>query len=165
VTDFSENGIGVSNIQYLLPETQKTISRYIIKTKDIYISIAGSIGFVGIIPQELDDANLTENAAKLCLKTGIVEQKFLMYWLSADQVQRDIKSQTVKNAQPKLALARIQKLPCVLPTVQEQRQISDTLDTLVARREAAEKKLAVYQNLFKTLLHELMSGERRIKNV
>jgi len=162
VTDLSENGVDISNIQYLKPETQKTISRYTISTTDIYISIAGSIGFVGIIPYQLEGANLTENAAKLVLKTNKIQQKFLMYWLAGDQVQRDVKSQTVKNAQPKLALARIQKLLCVLPIIEEQKQISDTIDAIVLHIENAQSKLTVYQNLFKILLHELISGSRRL---
>jgi type I restriction enzyme S subunit len=162
VTDLNDNSVDVSNIQYLEPETQKHISRYTISSKDIYISIAGSIGFVGIIPTELDGANLTENAAKLCIKSDTIDQRFLMYWLSGDQVQRNIKSQTVKNAQPKLALARIQKITCVLPTLEEQKKVAEVIDGIRTRTEITQEKLLTYQNLFKTLLHELMSGERRI---
>lgn len=162
VTDFSNNSVNLDNIRYLKPETQKSISRYTISSKDIYISIAGSIGFVGIIPNELENANLTENAAKICLNTEKINQQFLMYWLNSDSVQKDIKSQTVKNAQPKLALSRIQKLPCVVPNYQEQEKISKTIDSINEKIESAQSELSVYQKLFKTLLHEFMSGERRV---
>lgn len=162
VTDFTENSVDTSDIHFLTPEVQKKIARYTISVKDIYISIAGSIGIVGIIPHELDGSNLTENAAKLCIKSKVIEQRFLMYWLAAETVQRDIKSQTVKNAQPKLALARIQQLPCVVPSTEEQIRISTAIDTVVDATQNAEVKHRVYRKLFKTLLHELMSGERRL---
>lgn len=163
VTDLSDNSVDLSNIQYLTPETQRSISKYTISINDIYISIAGSIGFVGIVPNELDGANLTENAAKLCLKVSRVQHRYLMYWLISDQVQKDIKLQTVKNAQPKLSLARIQNIPCVIPSDDEQTQISEMIDAVRLKISLAENKLSAYQNLFKTLLHELMSGEKRIK--
>lgn len=50
-----------------------------------------------------------------------------------------------------------------LPTLKEQEGIANALYSIDQNIEMAEKKLSVYQNLFKTLLHELMSGERRAK--
>ena len=163
VTDLNDNTVDQSGLLYLTPEIQKQISRYTISTKDVYISIAGSIGFVGIIPAALDGANLTENAAKLCIRSvATVNQRYLMYWLSGKTVQKDIKSQTVKNAQPKLALARIQQLPLVLPTLEEQKKIAFVIDSIQERLKLAEERMVLCESLFKTLLHELMGGERRL---
>ena len=47
--------------QYIDEETHSAISRYIVNTGDIVISIVGTIGLIGKIHSSLDNANLTEN--------------------------------------------------------------------------------------------------------
>ncbi len=63
IVDFGENSIDTSDLRYITDDTFDQISRYIIRKEDVYLSIVGSIGKAGVIPDELDGANLTENAA------------------------------------------------------------------------------------------------------
>lgn len=49
------------------------------------------------------------------------------------------------------------------PSYNEQVEIAGVIESVNKRIEFAQKKLSEYQCLFKTLLHELMSGERRVK--
>jgi type I restriction enzyme S subunit len=51
----------------------------------------------------------------------------------------------------------------VKPNIPEQKKIALTLLAIDKKIESSQEKLFAYQNLFKTLLHELMSGERKIK--
>ena len=66
--------------QYIDEETHQAISRYIVNTGDIVISIVGTIGLLGKIHSSLDKANLTENCVKLA---GIhtVTSDYLYYTL------------------------------------------------------------------------------------
>ena len=66
--------------QYIDEETHSAISRYIVNTGDIVISIVGTIGLIGKIHSSLDNANLTENCVKLA---GIhtVTSDYLYYTL------------------------------------------------------------------------------------
>jgi restriction endonuclease S subunit len=50
-----------------------------------------------------------------------------------------------------------------LPPKEEQIKIDASLDIIGQKIESAQQKLSNQQNLFKTLLHELMSGERRVR--
>jgi len=166
VTDFSEFSVDTHAIQFVPETVQKLISRYIIKTKDVFISIAGSIGISGMIPEHLDGANLTENAARLIYKDPkIICPRYLMYWLASDYCQNEIKAQTVKNAQPKLALARIKLLKMVLPPLQEQMNIVNTIDIAGKTSENARAKKNQFQDLFRTLLHQLMTAEIRVNDL
>ena len=72
VVDFKNGSIDIRNLKYLSQEVQVQISQYIINRTDVYISIAGTIGICGVIPDELDRANLTENAARLIIKDKTV---------------------------------------------------------------------------------------------
>ena len=51
------------------------------------------------------------------------------------------------------------------PNINEQNRISNILTTIDHKIETVQLKLSIYQNLFKTLLHELMSGKRRVRRI
>ena len=77
---------------------------YIIHKEDVYITVAGTIGRVGKIPEEIDGANLTENADRLVF--SMLEQNWLIKCLESNIVQSQIANVTTKVGQPKLAIKR-----------------------------------------------------------
>ena len=80
VADFLDVGtVNLETIQYITEDIYKQIKNYIITSNDLYISIAGTIGKTGIIPKELDGANLTENAAKLVYKIDDISNKYIYF--------------------------------------------------------------------------------------
>jgi type I restriction enzyme S subunit len=157
VTDFANFSIDTSDLRYLTPGIRATIARYTIGKNDVYISIAGSIGVTGMIPARLDGANLTENAAKLVLNENVIDPCFLMYFLASEAAQTEIRGQTVKNAQPKLALARIASLGIPLPPLFEQRKIAAVLGLVQKAIEQQERLIALTTELKKALLHKLFT--------
>ena len=166
VTDFTGHGVDTDNIRYVPRGYESAISRYIISTDDVYISIAGTIGLVGQIPKVLDGANLTENAARISLTSGKVIPRFLMYALASGACQTQIVQSTATNAQPKLALVRIEqiKLP-VPPTLDDQHEIVAVLEGIDRKADLHMRKRAVLEELFKTLLHKLMTGEIELEEL
>ena len=133
VADFNEYGtVDLGNIQYISDEVYEQIKRYIINKEDIYISIAGTIGKSGIIPEELDGANLTENACRLILSKEI-NQRFMYYaTISPDFIRQETESTKI-SAQPKLALTRLADIIIAYPPIVEQQSIVATLDSLKSK--------------------------------
>ena len=107
VVDFTDNGIDRSNLKYIDEEAFEKTKRYTIHKDDVYISIAGTIGRVGIIPDDLSGSNLTENAAKITNISSKVDHRYLMYYLRGPVGQGQIVIRTGGTSQPKLALYRI----------------------------------------------------------
>ena len=107
VVDFGDHGINRSDIKYIDAKTFDYIKRYTIDSSDIYISIAGTIGRVGIVPKDLSGANLTENAAKITDISDDVDHRYLMYYLRSPIGQGAIRNRTGGTSQPKLALYKI----------------------------------------------------------
>ena len=166
VTDFNDFSVDKSGLLFLTEEVQNQISRYIINQNNVFISIAGSIGKTGMIPSELDGANLTENAARLIVNNSSqLYPRFLMYCLASHHCQGEIKAQTVKNAQPKLALSRIKSLKVLLPSLKEQTEITDALDLAEHKTENVRSYLASLQDIFRILLHELMTAKTRVHDL
>ena len=130
VADFTDEGtIDLSDIHYINNSVFQQIKNYIISDKDIYISIAGTIGKSGIIPSCLNGANLTENACKLVLKDGL-DQRYVYWFTKSDKFKDQISLATRQTSQPKLALTRLAEVLISLPPLAVQQRIVERLDSL-----------------------------------
>ena len=140
LADFNDFGsITLENIQYISDEVYNQIKRYTISSKDVYISIAGTIGKSGIIPKELEGANLTENACKLVLDSCAYKY-FVYYFTKSTLFLNQIKKLTMISAQPKLALTRLATVNIPLPPLPTQKLIVSHLDKLSSKVRAIEEK-------------------------
>ena len=134
VTDFNDFGsVDLDSIQYVTEDIFKEIKNYIISDKDLYISIAGTIGKTGIIPKELNGANLTENAAKLVFDNEKYDKYYLLYFTNSLPFLEQIGLATKVVAMPKLALVRLKEVYIPLPPLSEQQRIVSKLDLLFAK--------------------------------
>ncbi len=146
VVDFANGSVSMEGLKYLDKNTYDKISRYIIRCDDVYISIAGSIGIIGIIPEKLDGANLTENAARLIIKDkSVLSRNFLAQFLQTSIGQQAIKDRTNTVGQPKLALERIKTIAMKIPPIQEQEIISTNLRRIL--KESAELSTALEEQI------------------
>jgi type I restriction enzyme S subunit len=118
--------------------------RSTISKDDVYISIAGSIGKIGIVPESLDGANLTENAAKIVVNQ-VMSKKALCYALNTPFVQEQIKKSIVSTNQPKLALFRIEKRVVPVPPWREQFRIVEKVEELFSFLDAGVESLRKVQ--------------------
>ncbi|WP_263809795.1 restriction endonuclease subunit S [Salinibacter pepae] len=160
VTDMKGGSIDPEELEYLKEETYQKISRYTISTNDVYISIAGTIGVAGVIPEELDGANLTENAARIHGLDG-VKKDYLSIYLQSKFGQDEVYRMTVGSSQPKLSLFRIKRLEVVLPPLDLQKRIASVVERF-DQRISSEQKLANHlRSLKKGLMQDLLTGEVR----
>lgn len=158
VTDFENGTVNLSGLKYITKEVFDRISNYTINKNDVYISIAGTIGLVGTIPDALDGKSLTENAAKLVTRDRkILDTKYLAYCLSAEEAQRQIRERTKALGVPKLALDRIRTIQIPLLSIESQQKMVADLDKKEQRiaefksqiAEAETKKAAILDTYLK----------------
>lgn len=116
VRDLSNGTVDLTGLVYLNEETHFLIKRYVISKDDIFISIAGTVGLVGIIPPIISHANLTENCAKITNLKYTLLQDYICLFLQSKKGQYYIESRTGGASQPKLALNRITSIPFILPS-------------------------------------------------
>ena len=120
VTDMKD--CTIRGCAYVDDHIYNLIKKYTINSGDIYITVAGTIGDVGIVPNKYNGANLTENADKLILCSAISKDWFLLY-LQSNMCKKQIKDATTKVGQPKLAIKRIEDIIIGLPPRNEQEKI------------------------------------------
>ena len=166
VTDFRNHSVAKDQVRFVPRGYENAIARYTISKTDVYISIAGTIGLIGQVPESLDGANLTENAAKITSIDPKVVTRYLMYALASTACQSQIARATGRNAQPKLALTRFERIELPLPpTLVEQHEIVAILDAIDGKIDLHRRKRAVLDDLFKALMHKLMTGEISVSDL
>ena len=127
VSDMTDGGVSTDRLLYVPEDIYPSISKYIINKADVFITVAGTIGRVGKIPDELDGANLTENADRLVL--AVVNQDWLIKVLQSGMIQEQIAEATTQVGQPKLAIVRIERFLIPLPPLHEQERIVSAINT------------------------------------
>tara|TARA_R110001583_G_scaffold168278_1_gene321134 strand:- start:14558 stop:15817 length:1260 start_codon:yes stop_codon:yes gene_type:complete len=159
VTDFKEFGLERSKIKFIDEESHKANKRYVISIKDVYISIAGTIGRVGIIPSDLDGSNLTENAAKICDFIDPYWQLYVLRFLRSYMGQKTLMARTSGSSQPKLALYKISEMPLLLPPenlLTKFTYIASNLEQLIENLDKKNDNLNKQRDM---LLPKLISGQ------
>ncbi|HFA48295.1 MAG TPA: restriction endonuclease subunit S [Bacteroidetes bacterium] len=161
VADMFNGGVKINQVKYVPEDVFPIISRYTISEKDIFITVAGTLGIVGTVPASLDGANLTENADKLT--NLLCDRDYLLFVLMSSIVQKHIKAEQTSNAQPKLALTRIRKFFIPYPSLKEQKRISTLIIKIQKEIDFLENEFSCFQTQKKGLMQKLLTGEVRVK--
>ena len=154
VVDFDDNGLNPSNIKFITSEVYETIRQYTITDKDIYVSIAGTIGRVGIVPVSFSGANLTENAANITNISDNVYAPYLCYFLKGYTGQTILKSKAGGTSQPKLALYRIAEVEFPNLPLEIQKRIADILSAYDDLIENNRRRIALLERVARELYRE-----------
>lgn len=159
VSDCKKGTVSLDDLRYVYEEDWAQIRRYTISKNDLYISIAGTLGIVGTVPDRLDGSLLTENAAKIVLKNKeAVNKRFLKYYLLSEEPHKHfLQSKGTGGGVPKLALFRIEDTPILLPSSLEQREIASILTSVDAVIEKTEAQISKLQDLKKGMMQELLT--------
>jgi type I restriction enzyme, S subunit len=147
--------ISTDSLKYISDEVRAQIAKYTIDRDDVYITIAGTIGDVGTVPDQLHGQNLTENAAKIVFRE--IDKKFLLMALRSTDVQSQFQEKMKQMAQPKLALKRISGARVPVPPLAEQHRIVAIVDKLTGLCDRLEKSLARGEDTRRRLLDALLA--------
>lgn len=165
VTDFYERDYFLDELESLYENTFNALERYEIRSGQLFISIAGSLGYVGVHRTEDDGAIrtiLTENAARL-IPLGTIEPEFVAQYMNSAMVQNQVTAEKgTGGGVPKLALFRIEQFWLAWPNEDEQVQIAGRLRAMTERIRD-EGKFLRKLNLQKVgLMDDLLTGRVRV---
>lgn len=164
VLDFFENEIIFDELEYLEKRTFFALNRYQIFSGNIFISIAGSIGYSDVYrPNFKHQTILTENAARIVINNDNYPE-YISLVINSDKIQRQINAEKgTGGGVPKLALFRIENLRMSIAPVTEQKRIT----SLVSNHEFIIKQEEIFSSkskqLKKGLMDDLLTGRVRVK--
>ena len=143
-----------NQFQYIDEETHSAISRYIVNTNDIVISIVGTIGLIGKIHTSLNNANLTENCVKLA-NIHTVTSDYLYYTLCYKKQIKEIELLTVGAVQSKLPMYNIQSMKILVPPAEVIEDFQHKFDIFNEQIEANTIEIQRLYELQSVLLAKL----------
>ena len=167
VSDFNNYSINQDKLKYISDDLAEKLKNYKISTEDLYLSIAGTIGKIGIIPYELDKSFFTENAVKLTNLSNAINNKFLLNCFKTNFIQNLINDSITSSGQPKLAIFRIENFSIPLPPLEEQQEIVRILDEVLENENKVKELLELEERidiLEKSILHKAFKGELGTQN-
>ncbi|OHB36689.1 MAG: hypothetical protein A2Y09_00285 [Planctomycetes bacterium GWA2_39_15] len=166
VDDLSWDGsFDLDNVKYITEENQKPIARYISNTNDILLTIVGAtVGKCGLVPEELDGHNITENFARLIVNTELFNPQFLTYCLQSKIVQYQIDEYTGKGSQGKLAIFRIKKLLIPNIALTEQMRILNLISSAFDRQKIIEKLIEAKQTEISKFIESSIINKKGLTN-
>lgn len=128
-------------------------------TGTILITIAANIGFTGIL--QFDSAcpdsliGLTPNER--------MSAEFLQYYLVTQQSEMD--RLAPRGTQKNINIQFLKPWPIPVPTINEQYEIARSLSIVDQKRRLAKEKKRLFEELFLSLLHQLMTAEIRVNDI
>ena len=153
-----------NDYEYVDDETQQSISRYIVSTGDLLISIVGTIGLTAIVDHTLNKANLTENCVKLTNLKNVTPEYLLLFLRSSQGVEA-ISKGTVGAVQLKLPIKNIQSFAVPLLCDEELLPLNETLSAIFSQISVNIVEMKQLSDIRDTILPKLMSGEFDVSGI
>ncbi len=146
------------NTLFIDESTHRILERSQICPGDVLVSIAGTIGRVGVVPEDVPPLNCNQAVAIVRPKKDI-HRPFLRHWLESFAAQAQMRGATVTGTISNLSLAQLGNLKVPLPPLPEQRRIAEILDKADALRVKRRAALAQLDTLAKSIFFEIF-GEK-----
>ena len=168
--DFADHGIPFLRVQnisggnvnfadetlFIDEHVNEALKRSRILPGDVLLSIAGSIGRTGVVPNDAPPMNCNQ-AVAILRTTDKVHRPFLRHWLECEDAQKQMRGATVTGTIQNLSLSQIGELKVVLPPLPEQRRIAAILDKADALRAKRREALAQLDELTQSIFIEMFA--------
>ena len=101
------------------------------KESDVYISAAGTIGKVGVLPTvpEGYTVSLTENAHKVTANE-LLHRDYIAQILTADSIQQQLKHSATRTGTPKLSISSLKNLQIPFVDADMQKEFLEHIHTI-----------------------------------
>jgi type I restriction enzyme S subunit len=155
------------DLQYVdLDDT--TASVYRLSAGDLLFNRTNSYELVGrtAIVESDTNAVFASYLVRLTVDHGQVDPRYLNYFLNWDVAQSELKKLASRGvSQANISAGKLRNFSVPVPTPDEQREIVAILDVIDSKIDLYKRKRAVLEELFKTVLHQMMTGEIRVADL
>jgi type I restriction enzyme S subunit len=132
----------------------KELKRSILKVNDILFAIAGSVGKLGLVTEDLLPANTNQAFAIIRLK-NLKSLDFVLQILNSRTMKKYIYQNMSVGAQPNLNLEQMGDFKFSLPSIEEQQKIASYLSAIDTKIEAVNNQITQTQTFKKGLLQQM----------
>ena len=167
----TDGGIPIVPIKFIdaiessiLHRTSQTIERKYANSRiqggDVLISVKGTIGAVGIVPNGFV-GNIAREIARIRPSLGY-DSSYVAFQLQADATQQRIENLTVGTTRREFSIHAVRAFTIDVPPLPEQQKIAQILSTWDKAITTTEQLLANSQQQKKALMQQLLTGKKRL---
>ena len=143
----------------------ETATTYRLNPNDLLFNRTNSYELVGrtAIVEQKTDAVFASYLVRVSVDETRLCPQFLNYFLNWDSAQSELKKLASRGvSQANISAGKLRGFEVPVPSLDEQRGIVDVFDAIDRKIDLHRRKRAVLEELFKALLHKLMTGEIRV---
>lgn len=131
-----------------------------IEAGDVLLSIKGTTGRVGVVPDNAE-GNISREIARIRPVPG-VDSNYLRFLMLSGTFQAYLVNAEVGTTRPEISIKVLRDLSVVLPSKKEQEVVVDRLTDCERAIEGTDRSLEKLRSLKRGLLRDLLSGNRRV---
>jgi len=169
IETISDGNINPNKVGYISSIDKRQIEKYRLLPGDILFSHINSEPHLGKTAIYQGNPPLILHGMNLLLlrvHPSVSDPYFLFYLLNHERAKGTFIGLAARAVgQSSINMGKLRNLSVPLPPLAEQREIARMLQAVDAKIAAEERRLAALEELFKTLLHALMSGRMRVPHI
>jgi type I restriction enzyme S subunit len=152
--------------RYISQETSALFPNTQLEFGDIVMSVRGTMGKIGLVKEKYVGANITANLLRLSPDKNQVTGEFLRWLMRSTYFNEALNSSAPQTTIKTITMPQLAKLRVALPSKSEQHRICTFLEAKLADvkgiASGIETQVATLTSYRKSLIHECVTGRRRI---
>lgn len=105
-----------NKFQFIDAETHDKLSRSQLQKDDVLITIAGTIGRVGIVTERILPANTNQAIGIIRVNQDLISSNYVYYWLKQEGVRNDLLAGITQSVQANISLTDLNNLKIIIPS-------------------------------------------------
>ena len=164
-THLNAGRIDHENVPRISNENAQRLERHRLSIGDIVFARRGQIGRMARVTASEEGWLCGTGSFLVRARQPFADNRFLHYQLSTKPLARWLTAHAAGAIMPNLNNVVLRQIPVFLPPIGQQNRIVAILGGIDRKIDLHRRKRAVLDELFKTLLHKLMTGEIRVEEL
>ena len=158
-THLNAGRIDHENVPKISDENANRLKRHRLRHGDIVIARRGQIGRMARITKSEEGWLCGTGSFLVRASRSLIDDQFLYYQLSTEPLTRWLTVNASGAIMPNLNNVVLGRVPVFLPPIDEQNTIVSILRSIDSHIDLQSRKQSALEDLFKALLHQLMTGK------
>lgn len=162
--DYSKGWAHPDTIFRVTPKIEEPYARARLKTGDILYTIVGAgVGNIAIVPEWLNEANITQTTARLAINQEKANSEYIFYFLQSVYAEIQLSIYVKGAAQPGMNLSDLKLYYFTLPPIAEQKDIAEYIKINCSRisetTNVLSKEIELIKEYKTALISEVVTGK------
>lgn len=147
-----------SEYRYISKETSANFPRTILHEGDFVLSVRGTMGKIGYIPSNLENANMTANLMRISPNRNKVYPLWLKQFFLSDFFQNSLDQASSATTIKTIKAPELKAIDLALPSLSEQNKIAEILTTVDETIEKTDQIIEKTKEVKKGLIQKLLTS-------